>query len=157
MYKNRQVLLAIFAIILMACVCSDSSTWTPTPMPTRSDLLPAVGNWSAKTEFGGFRFAVRATGEIEEFYIFGNVNQCNTTAKLTWSLSSGISVLITNNAFSFTDERSKRSGSSTRSYLRQWKLDGAFAPDLQSATGTWEYAVDDIPMCGGNWVAKKDR
>lgn len=156
MYKNRQVLLAIFAIILMACVCGDSSTWTPTPMPTRSDLLPAVGNWSAKTEFGGFRFAVRATGEIEEFYIFGTVNQCDVTNGQTWYYSSLMSALITNNAFSFTDERSKRSGSSTRSYLLQWQLDGTFAPDLQSATGTWEYAVDGVPMCGGNWIAKKD-
>lgn len=157
MYKNRQIVLAIFALILMACVCSDSSTWTPTPMPTRSDILPAVGNWSATTEFGGFRFVVLDTGEIKEFYIFGNVNQCNISAALTWSFSSPVSVLITNNAFSFADERSKRSGSSTRSYLRQWQLDGTFAPDLQSATGTWEYAVDDMPMCGGNWMAKKDR
>jgi hypothetical protein len=156
MYKNKQVLLAIFAIIIMACVCGDSSTWTPTPMPTRSDLLPAVGNWVANTEFGGFRFVVRATGEIEEFYIFGAVNQCDTTAKLTWSFSSGRSALITDNAFSFTDEISKRYGSSTRIYRIRWQFDGTLASDLQSATGTWTYNVDGNPKCGGNWVAKKN-
>ena len=156
MYKDRQVLLVISTLILMACICGDSSTWTPTPMPTRSDLLPAVGNWSAKPEFGGFRFVVRATGEVKEFYIFGNVDQCDVTARLTWSFSSLSSALITNNAFSFTEESSKKSSSSPRRYPIQWQLDGTFAPDLQSATGTWEYIVDNIPACNGNWVAKKD-
>ena len=151
--KRFYLLLSLSMLFLISCLCGGMSSFipNPTPMPTRADILPAVGDWIAKVDFGEIKFTVEATGVISYWEFVLHTEPCGT-GLLNSSYASWLNSPIEDNSFSVTYQGTKKMGD--RQLRVEYKLEGTFSPDFKSASGTWAYSFN-YGKCNGTWQATK--
>lgn len=130
-------------LFLVSCLC-NSSSFVPTPLPTRTDILPAVGDWVAPVEWGQIKFTVRETGEISYWEFVHDTSPCT----LKPGLRVYVPKMIEGKSFSIKFLNAPSWGSNRVDI----HFEGTFADDFSSASGTWK-----IRECAGTWQAFKQQ